>query len=592
MDWQGWLTLALIGGAVSTLVFTRAATDLVMMTALVLLGVTGVLTPAEALTGFSNNGVVTVAAMFVIAAGIRISGGVDLVVNHVLGQPTTRRGALTRLSLPVIVLSGFLNNTPVVATMIPAVTRWARQIERPTSALMIPLSYASILGGLLTLIGTSTNLVVNGQYQALTGEAGFHLFEITWIGVPLILIGLAFIVLVLPRLLPQRPSPRETFADTRRYTFEVAVAENGPLVGKSILEAGLRNLKRIYLAEIERQGGVISAVSPEERLQGGDRLVFVGDTDAIMDVLRVNGLVPSRDQDEAPALERTAPERKLVEVVVSPHCEGLGRSIRDSRFRDRYGAVILAVARNGEHIRGNLGSIRLQTGDVLLLEARPSFVTRQQHARDFLLISELDHDTPDHSRAPVSWLILGGVVLCAATGLIPMVYAALAGAGAMVLTGCCTANDARRSLDISVLVTIAASFALGVALQKTGAAGLIADTALSLSGGHPWALLALTYIAVWLFTEIITNNAAAILMLPVVLASTTALGLNHTPYVMTLMVAASASFATPLGYQTNLMVYGPGGYHFNDFLRAGLPMNLLIGLATVLLVPLIWPLAA
>lgn len=588
MDWHGWLTVLLTASVLLTLVFTRFTPDMVLMLALTILSVAGVLDAKQALAGFSNEGLITVAAMFVIAAGISSTGGVELVVNNLLGNPKTTRGALFRLALPLIPLSAFLNNTPVVATMIPAVSRWSKRIGIAPSKLMIPLSYISILGGTLTLIGTSTNLVLNGQYQAMTGKKGFELFDITWIGLPVALVGILFIITILPALLPNNKSAAEQFADRKKFTFEVAVANNGPLEGVTIAKARLRNLQRIYLVEIERHGSIVTAVSSEEKLQGGDRLVFVGETSAIFDILRINGLVSSDNQ--TPVIEKDAPERCLVEAVVSQSCDSIGKAIRDSHFRDRYGAVVLAVARDGEAIQGNLGSIELQAGDLLLLEARPAFITRQRVQKDFLLINDLAETRPNHQRAKLSWALLLGVILAATTGVSSMLNAALVGAGLMVITGCCSINEARRSLDLTVLISIAASFALGNALQVSGAADFIARHILSIADGNPWVLLGLTYITVSLLTEVITNNAAALLMLPIVLAITGNQSLNPEPFVFATMMAASASFATPLGYQTNLMVYGPGGYHFKDFIRVGVPMNIIVGITTIGLIPFIWPL--
>ncbi len=591
MEWQGWFTVALTVAVLVTLITVpRLSTDVVLMGALLVLGMTGILTPEQALAGFANSGLMTVAGMFIVAAAIRASGGVDMIVESVLGRPGGPHRALVRLMLPVAGLSAFLNNTPVVATMIPAVSQWARRIRVPSSTLMIPLSYASILGGTITLIGTSTNLVVNGQYQALTGKPGFGLFDIAPLGLVVSAAGILFVVFAAPRLLRVRRTPDETFADTRKFTFEVAVAGDGPMVGRTIQQAGLRHLERIYLAEIERDGGVITAVAPEEILRGGDRLVFVGETEAIVDVLRINGLVPA--VGSKPALERNVPERRLVEAVVAEHCEVVGHTIRDGRFRDRYGAVVLAVARNGEHIRGRLSSIILEPGDLLLLEARPAVVGRLKQSRDFLLMNVLEHELPDHSRAWISWAILAGIVVLATTGVVSMLYASLLGVAAMIATGCISVTDARRSLDLPVLVTIAASFALGNALEKTGAAGFLGNGIVGLAGTNPWLLLALVYLSVMTLTEMITNNAAAMLMLPVALAVAERAGLNEVPYVIAVMMAASASFSTPIGYQCNLMVYGPGGYRFSDFLRIGIPMNCLVASITIATIPLIWPLSA
>jgi len=589
MDWHGWLTILLTGAVVITLMtIPRITPDLVLMAAVTVLSISGVLTPKEAFSGFSNSGLITVAALFMVAAGIRSSGGVEIIVRYILHNPKTERRALARLVVPIIVLSGALNNTPIVATMIPAVTRWCKKIAISPSKMMIPLSYAAILGGSLTMIGTSTNLVVNGLYIDLTGSEGFGLFDITLVGLPVAVFGALFLIFVIPRFLPDRMHAAERFSSPKQFTFEVAVAANGPLVGKSVEQAGLRHLQRIYLVEIERSDAIVTAVSSEERLHAGDRLVFVGETSAIVDVLRINGLVAS-DSDK-PVIEKSAPERRLIEAVVSPHCDCVGQTIRKSRFRDRYGAVVLAAARNGEAIEGNLGSITIQPGDLLLLEARPAFVTRQRAQRDFLLINDLEEKRPNSTRAKLALAILVVIVALATLGFASMLNAALVGAGLMLLTRCCSVAEAKRSLDLTVIVTIAASFALGVALEKTGAAGWAAQGVLVVAGNDPWLLLLLTYVTVSLMTELITNNAAAVLMLPIVLALTTSLGVNPEPFIIATMMAASASFATPLGYQTNLMVYGAGGYRFADFMKVGIPMNLIAGITTVTVIPIFWPL--
>jgi len=590
MDWQGWFVLSLAAMALVLMSVGRYGPHLVMLSMLIVLSATGIISADEALSGFSNSGLITVVAMFVVAAGIHHSGGVDLVVNHLLRSPRSVRSAQARIIFPVALLSGFLNNTPVVATMIPAIHAWSRKIGISSSKLMIPLSYSAILGGTLTLIGTSTNLVVNGQYQQLTGDEGFSIFSITAVGLPVAIFGLGIMLLVLPRALPDRKD-QQKFGAMREFTLEVAVALDGPLVGKSVGEAGLRELDRLYLVEIERDGSVVTAVPSEERLRGGDRLVFAGDTQAISDLLRINGIVPSVHDDE-PSLSKDRAERRLVEAALSPQSEVLGMTIRDARFRDRYGAVVLAVARGGERVSGNLGNIRLKTGDVLLLEARPAFVSRQRYAKDFLLINDLETDTPRHDRAYLSWGILLVLVGLAASGVFSMLNAALLGAALMILTGCCSVGQAQKAVDVPVMLTIAASFALGAALEATGAAGYVAEGILAASSGHPVLTLVLVYLSVSVLTEVITNNAAAVLVLPVVLSMTTALGIAPEPYVIAVMMAASASFATPLGYQTNMMVFGPGGYRFMDFVKVGLPMNLVIGAVTVTVITLVYGIKA
>lgn len=584
MTWQGCATIALALFALAAMASGRYAPHWVMLAVMIVLSASGIISPEAALAGFSNTGVMTVAALFVVAAGIHNSGGVDVLVHRFLGRPASTRSAQARIIFPVALLSGFLNNTPVVATLIPAIHAWCRRIGIAPSKLMIPLSYAAILGGTLTLMGTSTNLVVNGLYRDLTGDTSLSLFSITAIGLPVALIGLVAIIWVFPRVLPERQDAQK-FGSLREFTLEVRVNPTGPLVGKTVDSAGLRNLDRLYLVEIERQGSVVTAVPSEERLMGGDRLVFAGETQAISDLLRIQGIVPSTHDDE-PSLDQHRAERRLVEAALSPRSDVIGQTIRDARFRDRFGAVVLAVARHGKRVQGNLGNIRLQAGDVLLLEARPAFVSRQHYAQDFLLINDLETERPRHDKAGLAWVILAVVVLSATFGLLSILNAALLGASAMIATGCLRVSQIQKSLDAPVLLTIAASFALGNALQITGAAGVIAQWLVSLSGGDTLLMLIMVYFTVSLLTEIITNNAAAVVMVPIVLSITSAANVAAEPFIIGVMMAASASFATPLGYQTNLMVMGPGGYRFSDYLKVGLPMNMLIGASTLVVISL------
>lgn len=589
MGWEGWFTIAVTLGVLLTLSFTRVRPHIAMMTALTLLLAVGVIDSGQALAGFSNSGLITVAGMFIVAAGLHASGGIDILVNSLLGKPKSVRGAYLRIFTPVVFLSAFLNNTPVVATMIPGIIAWCKRININPSKIMIPLSYTAILGGTLTLIGTSTNLVVNGQYQSITGEAGFSIFSITIIGLPVAICGLLFMWLFFPKMLPNI-SKNHAFENVREFTLEVMVESEGVLVGQSVQQAGLRDQKSVYLVEIERNGTLLTAVPSEERLQGGDRLVFAGDTQGITDLLRIRGIVASTSDAESTVLASERPERSLVEAVVSPHCAAIGETIRDAIFLERYGAVIMAVARNGERIAGNLSNIVLKAGDTLLLEARPAFVSRQRYNKDFLLINDLGKESPNHDKALLAWAILLTLIALAGFGVISMLNAALIGSILMIMTGCCSVSQAERSLDLTVILTIAASFALGAALQYTGVADYLAGGIVAISQNQPILMLIMTYVAVSFLTELITNNAAALLMLPIVLEMTAKAELNNEPFVFAIMMAASASFATPLGYQTNLMVYGPGGYHFRDFLKVGVPMNLFIGAVSIFVIALIWPL--
>ncbi len=588
MPLDTWISIAVVLAAFPLMALTRLGPDLVLMGALVLLLTLGVLSPEQALAGFSSQGLFTVAFMYVLVTAIRQTGGIDLIIRYLLGRPQGERRVLSRLLLPTAALSGFLNNTPVVATFIPAVLSWSRRIGVPAHRLLMPLSFASILGGTITLLGTSTNLVVHGLLLERNPDLAMGLFDLAWVGVPVALVGLVYLVLLGPRLLPARRGAAEAFENPREFTIEMEVDPAGPLVDRTVEEAGLRHLCELFLVEIERDGNVVSVVGPGERLKGGDRLVFAGTSDGAVELQQVRGLVPSRHGDSS--LEKEFKERRLVEAVVSDQCQFVGQRIRDGHFRTLYGAAVLAVCRGGERVAGNLGQVRLQPADVLLLEARPPFIERHRQSRDFLLISQVNGSArPVHEKAWLAWSILGGVVLLAALGLTSLMNAAMLGAALVLLTGCCSVGAARRGLDTQVLLTIAASFGLGAALESTGAANALAAGALGLADANPWALLVVTYLVVALLTSLITNNAAAVISFPVVMAGAESLGVSPMPYVVVVMLAASASFLTPIGYQTNLMVHGPGGYRFGDFLRVGAPLNLLTAAVALTLIPLIWP---
>ncbi|WP_302141436.1 SLC13 family permease [Halomonas alkalicola] len=588
MPLDAWISLAVVIAVFPLMAFSRLGPDIVLLGAVILLLTLGILEPSQALGGFASTGLFTVAFMYVLVTAIRQTGGIDLIIRHVLGRPRHETGALLRLLLPVASLSGFLNNTPVVATYIPAVLSWSRRVGLPAHRLLMPLSFASILGGTITLFGTSTNLVVHGLLVDRSPEHAMGLFDLAWVGVPVAVIGLAYLVLLGPRLLPTRRGAADAFENPREFTIEMEVDPAGPLVNRSVEEAGLRHLQELFLVEIERDGNVVSVVGPGERLKGGDRLVFAGTSEGAVELQQVRGLMPSRHGESS--LEKDFKERRLVEAVVSSQCQFVGQRIRDGHFRTLYGAAVLAVCRGGERVAGNLGQVRLQPADVLLLEARPPFIERHRQSRDFLLISQLNGAArPVHEKAWLAWSILAGVVALASLGVMSMMNAAMLGAAMVLLTGCCSVGAAKRGLDTQVLLTIAASFGLGAALESSGAAAALAGGALALADGNPLLLLVGTYLLVALLTELVTNNAAAVITFPVVMASAESLGVNPMPFVVAVMFAASASFLTPIGYQTNLMVHGPGGYRFGDFLRVGGLLNLITAAVALTLIPLIWP---
>jgi di/tricarboxylate transporter len=587
LGWEGWFSLGLVILCFGMFVWGRKAPDIVTSGAVTVLLLFGVITPAEALSGFSNEGMITVAVLYVVVTGLTETGAVCWIVQRLLGRPRSPAHARLRLMLPVAALSAFLNNTPVVAVFIPAVQDWAKRHRLEISRLMIPLSYASIAGGACTLIGTSTNLVVNGMYSARTEGAGFGLFEIAWVGVPIVATVILFLLTAGYWLLPRRVSSIAGYADVRQYTTEMLVEQRSPLAGKSVEDAGLRQLPGLFLIEIDRPDQIIPAVSSHEVLQTGDRLVFAGIPESVVDLLQIRGLIPATDQVFKLGSARQG--RCFVEAVLSDSCPLIGKSVREGRFRNRYNAVIVALARNGERVRRKIGDIRLRAGDTVLLECRRSFVEQQRNSRDFLLVSQIgDSHPPNHERAPIALGVVAGMVVTVATGWLSMLEAALLAAGLMIITGCTDGRVARRAPDWQVLVVIATSFGIGAALEKTGAASLIAGGLIGLAGCDPWLTLALVFLATALITSLATNNVAAVLVFPIALQAAEAMGTAPEPFLITLMIAASASFATPIGYQTNLMVLNVGGYRFSDFLRIGLPLTLLVGIVTVGVVPLVW----
>ncbi len=596
MGIEAILTLATVVLIVILLGTTRIPPEGILLIGLTFLFIAGIISAKEVLAGFTNQGMVTVGVLYLVAAGLRDSGGMDILAPHILGTPKSISTIQTKIMLPVTVMSAFLNNTPVVAMLIPTISDWVKKYQLAISRFLIPLSYAAILGGMCTLIGTSTNLVVNGLLINFAREnslaqytEGLNLFEIAKIGIPLAVVGMIYILFFSRWLLPERQSMLSRLADPREYTVEMIVEKSGPLINKSIQAAGLRHLPGMYLMEIERSGRVIPAVSSEEILQADDRLVFVGVVESVVDLRKVRGLAPATDQIFK--LNGTkVTQRCLVEAVVSNTFPHLGQTIRESRFRSRYNAAIIAVARNGKRIHKKIGDIILEPGDTLLLETHASFADQQKNSRDFYLINQLDDSTPPrYEKAGLSLLILLGMVLMAAIGWMSMLKAAMAAAALMIFTGCTSWSSARQNIDYQVLMVIIAAFGLGRALDVTGAASTVAKGLLGIAGDNPWIALLVVYGLTSLFTELITNNAAAVLIFPIAMETTTQLGANPLPFIIAIMIGASASFATPIGYQTNLMVYGPGGYKFSDYLKIGIPLNLLMWMLTVTIAPLIWP---
>ncbi len=587
MSWEAIVAILTVLAVLGMLALSKVAADLILMAALIFLLVTGILEPNEAFAGFGNTGLMTIAALYIVAAGLRETGAIQYITRRLLGQPTTVRGAQFRMLLPTAALSAFLNNTTVVAMLIPAIQEWSKRLKMPPSKLLLPLSYVTILGGTCTLIGTSTNLVVNGLLEK-NGFPELGMFDITGVGFVLLASGGSFLLNFGNRLLPNSQGIAEDLDKIREYHVEMVVDTS--LDGKTLSMAGLTNLGYGYLAELERANELIQSPEHDFVLKKGDRLSFIGAPRCAHELRSISGLQPANEDIQRLAVAHY--RRRLVEAVVGPEFPFLDMTIEECDFLGYYQAVVLSVARGGQ---GNLPDkglhSRIQVGDTLLLEANKEFANQFRFRKDFMLVSMLeDSSPPNFKKTHLALGILALMVILSALEIVPILQAAWLAAGVMLLTRCMNAGLARRSIDFTVLTVIGASFALGEAVEKTGAARIIAETVMNSGALTPVMTLILVYAMTAIFTELITNNAAAVLMFPIGVALAEQTGANVIPFAVAVMFAASASFMTPIGYQTNLMVYGPGGYNALDYLKIGLPMNILAGCVTIPMILFFWPL--
>ena len=549
--------------------------------------VMGVLPVNLALSGFSNVGIFSIAALYVVVGALKESGATQLLRRYLVGQPQSQSQAINRVLPVTTVLSAFVNNTPVVAMFTTLMQSISKRYTIQLSSILIPISYASIFGGLCTLIGTSTNLVVDGLVKA-EGLAGFSLFELAYLGVPIAIVGLLYLKFIAPYLLPNRESSTEQFEHVREYMVEMIIQPNSELEHRSIQDAGLRNLPGLFLVEIEREGQILSAVRPRTVLEQGDRLVFAGSPESVLELRNIHGLVLADDQRFK--LEGNRSDRRLFEAVLSPSNHMIGKTIKESRFRHRYSAVALSVSRHGQRLSGKLGSLRLQAGDTLLIEAQKGFLLRYRNSGDFLLVSKLaSTDQADERKALTAMLIFAAMILLSGFGFLSIFESVVLAAGAMLLTQCINFEDAGKSIDYNVLLVIACTFGLGAAVSHVGLADVISSYLMNWVT-TPFIALLSVYIATVLLTELMTNNAAAIIMLPIALSVAAGFGVQYEPFAISIMVAASASFMTPTGYQTNLMVMGPGGYQFSDYFKVGAPLSVIVAVIALTIIPIIWPL--
>jgi di/tricarboxylate transporter len=593
MNLHALITLGVLLGTLALLVRGRPGPTMVVSGAVILLLGVNVVSPAEALSGFSNPAPFTVAALYVVARAVEKTGGLQPLLRLLLvgrkptsaGQP--RRWSMARLLPPVAAASAFLNNTPIVAMVSPQVEAWAERRGRSPSYFLMPLSFASILGGVMTVIGTSTTIVVSGLLEA-HGMPAIAMFEITRIGLPLAVCGILFLLAFSPLLLPDRRGAlREFEEEYKEYTLNMVVAEGGTLDGKTVEESGFYRLDGVFLAEVRRGDEIIAPASPQTHLQGGDLLTFAARSDLVLDLERVRGL---RSAEAEHALEVREAGHTYFEVVIGADSPLAGKSLRDIRFRQEYRAVVLALHRSGERYRGKLAEVPLRVGDTLILLAGPRFRTLWRHRMDFLVISPLGRTPPTSPReAFLVFSVLVGIVALAALGVLPILQGSLMGAFLLVATRVMTPREALEAVDLGVIFLIAGAFGLGAAIEGSGLGATLAGGIMAVAGGFgPTGALLGVLLTTIVLTEIITNNAAAVLVFPLALATSASMGLDPRPFAIAIAVGASASFLTPIGYQTNTMVYGPGGYRFGDYARLGLPLTLLVVVLVVWLVPYYW----
>jgi di/tricarboxylate transporter len=576
MDWQVLFTLAVLIAMFVAMVRGLAHPAAAIVSAVVVLMIAGVIDERQAFAGFANPAPITVAALYVLARAVEDTGALRPLVRGALSGDGGQRMSLLRLCLPSAAASAFLNNTPIVAMLISPVTEWSESRGISSSRFLMPLSFAVILGGVATTIGTSTNLVVSGLLQQ-SGAEPFGMFEITHVGLPMALVGIGLVAILAPLVLPERQSPRRALAAAGRdFVVRMIVEPGGPIAGRSVEAAGLRHLQGVFLVELERDGEPIAPVAPTMVLHGGDHLLFVGEGRRVVDLRDLPGL----DSAESPHLQQIdAPGHRLVEAVVGSSSPLLGRTPKQIGFRARYDAAIVGIHREGQPVVAKLGEVKLRLGDTLLLLADSSFRERWRDRPDFIVVQALDGEEEAAGKLSPQALFVGlmvaGVVLVAGSGLLPILHAALIAAVLLVGTGTISAQAARDAVEIEVLIVIAASFGLGAAIESSGLAAVLGSSIVETFSGLGWRWVVLgTVLATVLLTEFISNNAAAALMFPIAMATAGEIGADPRTFAIAIAISASLSFLTPIGYQTNTMVYGPAGYRFGDYWRLGMPLTI------------------
>ena len=587
MEWEGWVTLVVLLVAIVIMIRDVVSPVAAVLGATILLYIVGVIDAAEAFSGFSNPAPLTIAVLYVLAAAASRSGVLQPLVRSTLSAKASNRVNLARLLPPVSVASSVLNNTPIVAVLVPEIQSWARRHGREASRLLMPISFAAILGGTITLIGTSTNLVISGLLEA-SGQKPLGFFELAPLGIPIVLGGLAVLTLLAPRVLERAAVGQRHPAElAREWAIDLRVRHDGPLTGKTVEETGLHNMARVELCRVETGETTLDPPPLTHRLHGGDLLRFVGNIYDVSALLAMPGL----STEEVDLLEFNRGQSMFFEAVIGPSSRLVGRNARESGMRSRYRAAMLAIHRPSGRVAARLSNVVFESGDKLVIVATPEFQEGWRDRRDFLLVSPLTASPPPVVRYRLAVAgILGAVVVVASLGWLTILRAALLGAGAVISLGLLTAKQISRSIDFGVVLLVASGFGLGAAMRTSGLAEVIANgiTEALESFGNYGALAAVVLVTV-LLTESISNTAAALIAFPIAVETATSLGADPRGFAVAVALAASASFLTPVGYQTNAMVQAPGGYRFRDYTRLGFPLTVMVFAAILILVPIFWP---
>ena len=581
-----WITILTVLTMFTVLLLTKLRADVVFLGAISILFVTGVLNAKEAFSGFSSTSVVIIGVLFVVVAGLTHTGVLQWIVKNLLGQPESYSKAVVRLMLPVAALSSFLSNTTVVALFVGIVKMWSKKLGISPSKLLIPLSYASGMGGVCTLIGTPPNLIISGLYAENTGEA-MNVLTTTVPGLFCLFIGVLSII-AMRKLLPNRKTPESAFESTSEYTVELEVPSDNPHIGETVNEAGLNDVRGGNLIEVVHYDEFVSPANGEEILMGGDRLIFSGQIDEILDLKHSHGLVSA--DHHVFTLSEIDSSRQLRTAFVTFGSSLIGKSIGGTTFEKDNGLVLVAVARRGERIKQSPREVVLQAGDTLLLDCPPNMKINESSLTAKLHFFDSDQVPNIGKKTLISTTIMMAMVVLSALNVIPLLQCAFLAAIAMLIFRCCNVDQAMKAINWEILMVFAGSVVLGIAIQKTGIAERLAFGILDVCGDNPIVVMTAICFVGTFITEFISNTAAGAMFFPIMYQAAEKLGYEPFPFLVALMVSVSSSFATPIGSPTHMLVYGPGGYRFSDFMRIGLLMNLIILAANIFIVNIIYPL--